>query len=161
VASWRTAYRGLVPDEVLDDLSVDERERMWSEWLGLRSSAATRTWVADDEGRVAGFAAAGAARDPDASPSTGELAFLYLDPYFWGRGWGRALLRHSVDRLREGGYEAATLWVLEGNDRARRFYEAAGWRDEGGRKDCFGGHRAPAVRYRIAFDPAPNGPAAP
>jgi hypothetical protein len=39
------------------------------------------------------------------------------------------------------------LWVLEGNDRARRFYERAGWRGDDGMKP-FGDSGLYEVRYR-------------
>ena len=49
-------------------------------------------------------------------------------------------------------YDEATLWVLEENPRARRFYERAGWRTDGERKaDERWGVRAPEVRYRKRF----------
>src|SRR5205809_687375 len=39
-------------------------------------------------------------------------------------------VRPRDGRPRARGYRAADLWVLSENDRARRFYEAAGWRAE-------------------------------
>jgi len=33
MASWRWAYRGDLPAEFLDGLTVDDREREWREWL--------------------------------------------------------------------------------------------------------------------------------
>ena len=34
VRTWQEAYRGIVPDAVLDALDVDDRERRWKhEWL--------------------------------------------------------------------------------------------------------------------------------
>jgi ribosomal protein S18 acetylase RimI-like enzyme len=78
-----------------------------------------------------GFADTGPSRDADAAPDTAELSTLYLDPQVVGTGVGRALLRHAMEDLRQRGYHAARLWVLESNVRARRFYEIAGWRSDG------------------------------
>jgi ribosomal protein S18 acetylase RimI-like enzyme len=55
-----------------------------------------------------------------------------------------------VEDLRGRGFRTATLWVLESNDRTRRFYEKAGWKPDGAttteRIDCL---NYPTVRYRL------------
>ena len=56
---------------------------------------------------------------------------LYVTPAYWGRGVGRELHDEALDRLRQGGSTRCHLWVLEQNDRARRFYERLGWRQNG------------------------------
>ncbi len=55
---------------------------------------------------------------------------MYVDPEAWGAGLGRALIVEAERRLAER-HPVATLWVLRGNTRARRFYEAGGWRPDG------------------------------
>lgn len=56
---------------------------------------------------------------------------LYVVPASWGHGVGRALHDEVLDRLRRSGSSSCHLWVLERNDRARRFYERLGWRENG------------------------------
>lgn len=56
---------------------------------------------------------------------------LYVRPKHWGRGLGRKLHDEVFDRLRASGSPRCHLWVLEDNDRARRFYERLGWRENG------------------------------
>lgn len=56
---------------------------------------------------------------------------LYLAPESVGQGIGRALFAHAVEDLRQRGYTEAILWVLRNNQRARTFYEAAGWTPDG------------------------------
>ena len=108
--------------------------------------------VAEEDGRVVGFASSGATRDDGEPPRTGELYTIYVLPERWGTGSGRDLMRAAVGRLRGRGFERALLWVLEDNPRARRFYERAGWAADGARKaeERFG-VRAPEVRYRKHF----------
>jgi GNAT superfamily N-acetyltransferase len=67
----------------------------------------------------------------------------------WGQGLSRRLIDNFMSELLPGGFKQAVLWVLRDNFRARRFYEIAGWRADGGSKDHFGGHHAMAVRYRF------------
>src|SRR5207244_7698798 len=90
-----------------------------------------RTWLAERDGRVLGFAHTGPSRDEDAATDVGEVYAIYVDPVEEGTGLGRALFGHAVAELARQRYQAATLWVLAGNRRARRFYEAAGWRPDG------------------------------
>jgi GNAT superfamily N-acetyltransferase len=149
VSSWRHAYRGLLPEDYLDKLSVDDREAMW---LGAFSDPEGRggAFVAEIDGRVAGFASFGPTRDEDAPASTGEIPAIYVDPAVLGTGVGRELLAAATGGLRHAAFTRATLWVLEANERARSFYERAGWGWDG----TVGHHmfdcaNEPVVRYAI------------
>jgi GNAT superfamily N-acetyltransferase len=145
VASWRWAYRGLLDDEVLDGLSVEDRGSMWRTLLGGGEVAVI---VAERGSELVGFASAGPSRDDDAEPGTGEVAAIYLAEEMAGSGLGAALFARIQDELRALGCSRATLWVLESNARARRFYEREGWRWDGSRSDhqiqC---DHQPIVRY--------------
>jgi GNAT superfamily N-acetyltransferase len=82
----------------------------------------------------------------------GELYAIYALPEAWGTGAGRTLIRAGVQALREAGYRAAILWVLEDNPRARHFYEREGWELDGAAKeDDFLGIRVAEVRYRLTL----------
>ena len=87
--------------------------------------------IAEDDDEIVGFAVVRPSGDDDAAPETGELDGLYTDPSVWGRGVGRALLDEAVSRLAGAGFEDATLWTAEENDRPRRIYERAGWSADG------------------------------
>jgi GNAT superfamily N-acetyltransferase len=128
VASWRWAYRGLLDDEVLDGLSVEDRGSMWRTLLGGGEVAVV---VAERENELVGFASAGPSRDDDAEPGTGEVAAIYLAEDVAGSGLGAALFARIQDELRARGFSRGTLWVLESNARARRFYEREGWHAAG------------------------------
>lgn len=102
---------------------------------------------------IVGMAATGSARDSDASATTGELEAIYLAPEAIGRGIGRALHDRALADLRERGFTEATLWVLRENQRARRFYEAAGWQADGETKDEERpGGTLHEIRYRRPID---------
>ena len=130
VQSWRAAYRGLLPDDVLAGLSVDDREQFWSDALTApppHSGAVVATIGA----AVVGFAATGPPLVPTdrADPTLGDLYALYLKPGLWRRGIGTQLHAAALDRLRSSGFSHAGLWVLETNERAVRFYTRHGWTD--------------------------------
>jgi GNAT superfamily N-acetyltransferase len=132
VASWRVAYRGLMPDEVLAGLSVPDVERVW---LGRLTTPKprTRTVLAAAGATVFGFASTGPPLVPEDSsdPALGDLYAIYLHPDVWGRGLGTRLHAAALDGLRDCGFTRAGLWVLDGNERALRFYRREGWTDTG------------------------------
>jgi GNAT superfamily N-acetyltransferase len=149
VRSWQAAYRGQLTHDYLDGLSVEDRLEQHRHSL-QEPPPEWRTWVAQEGGEVAGFAVTGPSQDADATERTGEVYAIYLEPGRVGTGMGRALFEHAIGDLRERGFEAATLWVLETNERARRFYEVAGWAPDGTvtneRVDC---EMRPTMRYRV------------
>jgi GNAT superfamily N-acetyltransferase len=118
VATWKVAYRGLVPDEVLDALEVSE-ERV--QQLQDRFGGDVRTWVAAHDGEVVGMAAVGPCRDEDREGEQ-ELYALYVLPEHWGSGAGQALW-DAVQPF-------SSLWVLVDNSRARAFYGRNGFRPD-------------------------------
>jgi GNAT superfamily N-acetyltransferase len=131
VAAWRAAYRGLIPDDVLAGLSVAARRQGWLDRL-TTPSARTRTVLVTHDDAVLGFASTGPARDVTVRDATaGELYALYLAPHAWGRGIGAPLHADALDSLRSDGFTCASVWTLDGNDRAVRFYRRHGWTDTG------------------------------
>jgi GNAT superfamily N-acetyltransferase len=131
IRAWQVAYRGKIPDSLLDTLPMEARIEAWCHALADSSWPAKVVLVIEEKRRVVGFVRLCPSRDGDAGPDVGEIASLYLLPDFWGRGWGHALLDRAELTMRSAGYAAATLWVLDSNARARRFYEAAGWTPDG------------------------------
>jgi len=127
VTSWQHAYRRLLPATFLDALSVERRQEMWSEAL---ATGAVQLYVARGDQGIAGFIAFGACRDEDAPPRRAEVWALYLAPSSWSQGVGRGLWTTARDCLVAQGHETVSLWVLAGNERAIRFYRAAGFQAE-------------------------------
>ncbi|MEA2578267.1 MAG: hypothetical protein QOD78_1855 [Chloroflexota bacterium] len=152
VRGWLSTYRDLVPDAVLDGLSVERRTAQWRETIASQASADSvgRTWVVEDAGGVRGFAATGAIRDvPDGVAAGGEVFAIYLAPEARGHGLGRAIFSHAVEDLRGRGFDPIVVWVFEANAVARRFYEAAGFLPDGARQPVdFGEVSLPEIRYR-------------
>jgi L-amino acid N-acyltransferase YncA len=160
VRSWQWAYRGQLPDSFLDALSttVDRREARRREVLAIPGSD-QRTWVAEVSGKVVGFADTGPTHDDGALPETAELFAIYLDEAVVGSGVGRALMQQATDDLRQRGYHQAVLWVLEGNARARRFYDSAGWSADGASKaDTIQSLVLRELRYTIDLRSAAESP---
>src|SRR5262245_41195027 len=127
VRSWQAAYRDLFSGKALSRLSVATRAEMWRAKI---ASEASTVIVAEEDAIVHGFVAVGPSEE---SASLGELYAIYVEPSRWRSGIGRGLCREAEEALRGEGLPEAILWVWEGNARARRFYEAQGWRTDGTR----------------------------
>jgi GNAT superfamily N-acetyltransferase len=148
VRSWQAAYRGQMPDDVLDGLSVERRARFWRSFIDA-GRPGEHVFVVVEGSDVCGFAHVGANRDPAAAPGTGEICSFYLAPEVWGTGRGRSLMKACLDVLVREGHREAVLWVLVSNTRARRFYEAAGWvGDETLKTEDMAGTTVTETRYR-------------
>jgi len=150
--AWRWAYAGILPDEHLEALTIDGQAASWRVRLAEPEPHDSWVFVAIEGERVVGVVGAERARDDDAGPSTGELGMLYLLPDHVGHGLGRALHDRALAALRDAGFDRATLWVLEANERGRGFYEHVGWAPDGVRGDHMvecANH--PMLRYAIAL----------
>jgi GNAT superfamily N-acetyltransferase len=148
VLGWQVAYRGLVPDTILDGLSIERRAAFWTNVIDQPRYPGQGTWVAESNRVVVGFLTCGPCRDGDGA-GLGELQAIYALPERWGAGVGHALHEVCVVRLVGDGFPAATLWVLEGNARALKFYERHGWKPDGASKiEVFDGATLNEIRLR-------------
>jgi ribosomal protein S18 acetylase RimI-like enzyme len=133
VHGWRRAYAGIVPQDVLDAMNVDERTERYRYRMGRPSDYEIR--VATEDGEVVGYVTFGPYRigQHDGNPhrTVGEVLAIYVDPPRWGTGAGRALMDAALHRLAERRFRAVRLWVLSANRQARRFYERAGFSADG------------------------------
>jgi ribosomal protein S18 acetylase RimI-like enzyme len=133
VESWNAGFGHLMGTIGLDDARI----RRWQNDL---TGGRTRWWVAettdvaDGAERVVGLVGAGPSRDP-VDPHLGELDTIAVDPTCWRGGVGAALMRTALGSLAESGYREAVLWTVTGYDRGQAFYEATGWRRDGGTRD--------------------------
>lgn len=128
VAAWRIAYRGLLPDEVIHSLSVEQRRGFWKGVLS-KPSGSKVDLAEDDEGPIA-FCSYGPTRDDDADGAA-EIYALYVHPDKWRRQAGRALCEQALREAALRGHGAMTLWVVKGNESACHFYERLGFAPDG------------------------------
>lgn len=145
VDSWRTTYRGIVPDEHLDRLSYDRREGIWREML-QQPREAEITYVAESEAaEIIGFATGGPEREADPDYH-GELYAIYILKEWQGRGVGARLTRQVATRLIDSGFGSLIVWVLAGNP-SRHFYEALGGQPVRVKEITIGGALLEEVAY--------------
>lgn len=151
VASWIATYSDILDlDNLAHPLDVGERERAWRDRIPRVGDQGFRTWVAEVNGAICGYAFTRPTEDDDLNPlEVAELVGLYLHPDYFEKGIGKLLLERAVAGVRAQGFLHATLWVLEENARAIHFYRREGWKPDGKRAPCFRALNAPALRFRL------------
>lgn len=144
--SWKTVYRGIIPDSFLDSIPAGH-------WMTARSDDPSyRTLVLLDGDTIIGVSTICRSRFPDWA-DWGEVVSLYLRPAYMDRGLGGPLLETAVAELRNEGFSRIFLWVLEENARARHFYEKHGFSCSGEiMENEIGGKTVREVQYIRSFD---------
>jgi GNAT superfamily N-acetyltransferase len=166
--SWFAAYDGIIAPALIDRATAPDggarirqsfRTRPWQRMI----AAVVRGPAPATATRIVGYASFGPERDvvdmPWPYPLTmagsdgqvAELYALYVHPAWWSTGTGRALMDQVLAKVGAAGFACITLWVLEANARARRFYQRAGFDPDGARHvlDDLGG--VAEIRYRRAL----------
>jgi GrpB-like predicted nucleotidyltransferase (UPF0157 family)/ribosomal protein S18 acetylase RimI-like enzyme len=148
VRSWQAAYRGVLPDELLDDLSAPEREGSWRSVLA-DDEGDQLILVAEDAEDLAGFCAiATPSREAGTGERTAEIGAIYADPARWRQGVGTALLSAALAELTAQGWREVVLWVLPENRAALAFYDRFGFVVEAGVEKREERSGAPVIRLR-------------
>jgi ribosomal protein S18 acetylase RimI-like enzyme len=150
-AAAHTGFAHIFPPDA-EPPAYEEDLARWRYWLGPDWEQGRRAHVAVAGGRVVGVVLAGP--DPD-EPELGHLARLYVEPARWGHGVGTQLHHAAVRDLAGRPFAEATLWVLEANSRARRWYERLGWRPTGRRKTTYEPAGIEDLQYRLPL-PGPR-----
>lgn len=146
--SWKVAYKNIIPDSVLNNICAEEREKYFYKALTEKLEEDVLIFKGN---RPAGFMTFGNHRDEDLDGSFGEIWGIYLMPDYWRQGIGKYLIRWGIEELKERGYKTVTLWVLEENKGARKFYERLGFNHDGGTKLVDIRIPLKALRYRKAI----------
>ena len=154
VASWRSGLAGIVPPDLLGELTSEEATVVWRDrWREAIVSPPTSrhrvlTAVTDSVPReVVGFVSAGPATDADRWPGTdAEIYEFRVSPERTGQGHGGRLMHAVVDTLVPDGFHTLSIWVPEADTVLRRFLESAGWAADGARGELDVGVSVPVVR---------------
>lgn len=124
VASWREAYREIVPVAILDQVDIADRIARWRGYLAGDGV----TFLAEAGGAAAGFIRAGALPEPMVDGADGHVFALYLLQRHHRRGIGRRLLGLAAAAWLARGGRALSVGVLTQNAPALAFYQGVGAR---------------------------------
>jgi len=149
ISCWQSAYRGIVPDEFLDNMPA-EIARRTERFRQLLSEPDFDSYCVMYGDRMIGLLTFGKNRDED-KPYSGEIGGMYLVGEFWDKGYGGKMMDFAKNELKRMGYDEVSLWVLEENARARRFYERHGFVFDGAKKEIHIGKPLIEIRYSLAL----------
>lgn len=142
--SWKVAYKGIVPESVLDNMSSEKSEiKFYNSFM----QGQEKNVVALKDNQVVGFMCLGKCRDDDVDNSYGEIWGIYLLPSSWRQGIGTELISWGLTDMKAKGYGKVSLWVLEDNINARKFYEKLGFICDGMIKELNLGKQLNEIRY--------------
>ena len=126
---WQAAYKGIMPDVLLDNMDLHSYEQGW--FNTLKSPGKGRYLVALLGEEIIGFATFGPARNKIIEATNpAELVAINVSPDYWREGIGSKLLLSIIDNVKLS-YESLYLWVAEKNTRAVSFYENFGFIHDG------------------------------
>lgn len=125
LASWRDAYREVVPEPVLLGRTIADCLVGWRSMFAQQRE--NITVACGHDGRVHGFCCAGPAGCGRNAPFAFEVLGLHVAPSARRNGIGASLLRHALTRANAQG-ASAIAWTLEGLTLSRKFYEREGGR---------------------------------
>ncbi len=143
LASWKTTYPGIIPQEYIDGLRVEKGIADWQ--ARLSGEKRPTVLVAEDDCGIFGFAAGGAIMHPVEGYDS-ELGAIYLLASRQGKGAGAALVRRVARDLRQRGFGSMAVWVLRGNP-ACAFYQRLGGVQVAEQTIEIGGKPLPEIAY--------------
>lgn len=144
IRCWQEAYRGIVPDSILDDTDPGHQIAVWRSAI---EDPRRIVLAAYDGGRPVGFIMAGVATEQLFEGIDGHIYALYLAASHYRQGIGRRLLGMTAGNWRDRGGRSLALGVLSANARARHFYDALGGRLVREGTYDWGGHAIPDAIY--------------
>lgn len=146
--SWKVAYKGIVQDEILKNITVEKRQAYFEKAL-------TENWEEDaiifKDNDAVGLICIGKCRDADKTDTCGEIWGIYLLPEYWNMGIGSELINWGINELSKRNFSKVILWVLEENINARKFYEKVGFKHDGTVKEITIGKKLVEYRYEKAI----------
>ena len=142
--SWISAYKTIIPDSILDDISVEKREKYFQKAL---SEKLEEDVLIFNESNPVGFLTLGKCRDKDSDNFWGEIWGIQLLPSYWSQGIGTELINWGINELKNRAFTKISLWVLEENINARKFYEKIGFKHDGTIKELNIGRPLNVYRY--------------
>lgn len=137
-ATWRIAYREILPDVALSEIDTDDAVVRWRHTI---EHGPARVFLATEGEWRVGFCAAGPAPVTESASADGAppadaetvvlISTLLVEPRWGRRGHGGRLLATAAAAMRDVGGTRGICWVPEADEASLRFYQRAGWTPDG------------------------------
>ncbi|MGG1615900.1 GNAT family N-acetyltransferase [Paenibacillus sp. NRS-1782] len=124
VDCWRTTYKNIIPAEVLERLSYEQRTELWKS--NISSEDDHQVYLVENEkGEIIGFVSGGPEKSGEYPPYEGEITAIYVLKEYHSLGLGKQLFMHLFQHLSSMNIHSAIVWVLADNP-ACYFYKQLG-----------------------------------
>ena len=120
VMNWKKTYVGLLPDNFLNGLTVNEGIKKWQEYLNKEKH---RIFVAYENEKILGFSAC---KEDEELKNCLYLDSLHVSETSRGKGVGTKLINTVGSYAYIKGYEHMSNCIVKGTDNAKRIYEKMG-----------------------------------
>ena len=134
-ATWREAYKGLINRNYLKKIY----DRLWvPKFTQILNDGEYMVALYTVDGEITGCITYGKEQDfiiPTSDENEkrnkmAEIVTFYVLPEYWGTKQGYKLATFAEKKLKKEGYNGCYVWVLCGNERAIKFYERFGFKEE-------------------------------
>lgn len=120
VKSWRATYKGIIPDKILDTITVEKFNKIWKEYITKENNGIFGAFENDV------FLGFGAFTPDEEMEDTLYLDSLHIKDGYKGKGVGTKIINHLKEYAREKEYKGVSVSIMCGNDRARNLYTKLG-----------------------------------
>ncbi len=116
VKSWRATYKGIIPDKILDTITMEKFDKIWKEYITKENNG---IFGAFENGIFLGF---GAFTQDEEMNEILYLDSLHIKDEYKGKGVGTGIINYLKEYAREKEYKGVSVSIMYGNDRARNLY---------------------------------------
>lgn len=124
VSGWQTAYKGLIDDEFLNNMSVDFMAEKWADNIETQNSD-NNIYIYEENNQIIGIIRFGKPDDTSATYDS-EIHVLYVEPSLKRNGIGTKLFEFAKEHFINIKTTNMIIWCLKGNTPSIKFYEKMG-----------------------------------
>lgn len=122
IASWKSTYKGLILDSILDNLMLEKRVELWIKNISDENKI---VFVLENDNGIIGFMDGQRVEDALYENYDADLTSLYLYEEQKGNGYGRKMLEELFKQFKMQGMNSCIVKVLANNP-SKYFYERLG-----------------------------------
>lgn len=121
VDSWKTTYKGIFSNEILDNITYNQREKLWESLFQNEDGHQFRFVAETLNGKIIGFIDGGVERT-DTYNCDGELYAIYILQKYQGMKIGQRLFQALLSECKKDNMQSLLVWVVANNP-SKKFYE--------------------------------------
>ena len=129
VDTWKTTYKGIIPDKFLNELSYEKEEERFKKFLkNPGSNKFIIVYENEKTSEIISYMWFGVPKEDEDNNYDQEIYALYVLKDYQKGGIGREMINFAIERLKKTGNTSLILWTLKKNLNARSFYQKIGFR---------------------------------